>query len=66
MDEERSTDRVIAVAGTPGLKFSWETRFLQIGNTGERNEPFRYEEIEIDYENEANDYVVDYERRLQS
>ncbi len=66
VDEEKSTDRVIAVAGTPGLKFSWETRFLQIGNTGERNEPFRSDEGEIDYEKEGSDYVMDYERRLQS
>lgn len=81
-DEEKSTYGIIALHGTPGLRFSWETRYQQ-GNCCQdrmRIEGYdRYEvsdvdfalsaEIEsehnsIDYENEANEYLMLYE--LQS
>ena len=36
IDEENSSHDVISVCGTPGLKFSWETRYRQINVVPER------------------------------
>ncbi len=66
VDDDKSTNTVIVVSGTPGLSFAWETRYLQTKASNERlitpNEPAG----SFDYENEAYEYLLDYERKLRS
>ncbi|MCI8514110.1 MAG: hypothetical protein HFI93_05710 [Lachnospiraceae bacterium] len=69
MDEEHSTHDTIFVCGTPGLAFSWETRYQQANCFKERLLQLGYEEpaaVSMDYDLEANvEYkrtAADYER----
>lgn len=68
MDYEQTTHDKIVVCGTPGLRFSWETRYQQANSYHERLRPWVKEEetlngrdysleANIDYKDNAKDYA---------
>ena len=64
VNEAESTNEIVAVSGTPGLKFSWETRYAQAGVDLERMEKLNTQTYQTDYEDSANEYLKEYGRRI--
>lgn len=68
VDDERTTHEVAVICGTPGLKFSWETRYLQGNAYQDRlrirdfDDPYITDEDYLgDTNNEIAQNTVDYE-----